>query len=530
MQIHNNFEKTKYLFSEIGFDQYWTTNEIHNIRIRPRELLRWMNFLKSDLDYLILLDVMGVENQFAKNDHRFDIELIYILFNMSSHERIIIHLNFDLDEVVPTLSDFFPHAKWLEKEQAQKLKILFVNRNDYLYQFNEKDQSIDDLPIIRKNPNKSEKPYPEENWIWKKYDIFSPRTTGLFNLQICFDPTQVVDVNVHRGFFHRGVEKLLQTKTWQHVGKLIDPLMNSTSPNLSMIWYRMIEDLVEIKIPERAQALRIMLLEISRILEHLSVIAEMLRLMSLEQYRYVLDAREKLLELMEKYSGHRWGLFSVNLGGVSDDLPMGWLAEYQSISKIILKNLKIVHQSLVSNREFRQKLLGPVVDSRTILEWGVSGPAMRAAGLNFDLRKSKPFYFYQDIDFDVPVGLYGTSYDRYLIRFEEIYQSFRILTQVLDNLPLGDVRISAEFIEQQLFSAKSTIKEEVWIYNSLETSNGENGLLVSMHNDFSPLNLKIKSSSFGMSQALKVFLRGLKEDQLEVTITSLGLKKSEIDR
>jgi len=530
MQIQSNFEKTKYLFSEIGSGQYWTINEIHNIRIRPRQLIRWMDFFKSDLDYLILLDVMSVENQNPSDVDAFDVQLIYVLFNMSSHERIMVHLNFNLDEVIPTLKEFFAHAEWYEREQAKKLKIVFVDGDEVLYRSEKKDQSFDELPALRMNPNKSEEPYAEEKWIWKNYDLFSTQTTGLFSLQICFDPTQIVDVNVHNNFFHRGIENLLLAKSWQHVGKLLDPLMNGTSPHLSMIWYRTIEDLSDIKIPERAQALRIMLLELTRVVEHLSVMAEMLRLMNLPQYRYLIDAREKILELLEKYSGHRWGLFSINLGGVADDLPMGWLAEYQSISKVILKNLKIIHQSLVSSKGFRQKLLGPIVDSRTILKWGISGPAMRASGLNFDLRKSKPFYFYQDIDFDVPVGLYGTSYDRYLIRFEEIFQSFRILTQVLDNLPLGDFKISSEFLEHQLLKAGSNIIEEIWTYNSLETSNGENGLLVRMQKDFSPLNLKIKSSSFGMTQALREFMKGLREDQLEVTITSLGLKKSEIDR
>jgi NADH:ubiquinone oxidoreductase subunit D len=157
---------------------------------------------------------------------------------------------------------------------------------------------------------------------------------------------------------------------------------------------------------------------------------------------------------------------------------------------------------------------------------------MRAAGLNFDLRRSRPFYFYQDIDFDIPVGIFGTAYDRYLVRYEEIYQSFRIISQVLDNLPLGDICLATKDKNSQsndLGFLYDDVKSD-WFYASLESPNGEAGYNFFLTNDFKFERIKIKTPSFVIAQAMPFFLNGLSRDQIPSAVASLGISRWEIDR
>ena len=172
------------------------------------------------------------------------------------------------------------------------------------------------------------------------------------------------------------------------------------------------------------------------------------------------------------------------------------------------------------------------MNAQSILQWGVSGPAMRAAGLNYDLRKSQPFYFYQDIDFDIPVGIHGSTYDRYLIRYEEIFQSLRIITQVIDNLPLGET-VSELFnlnSYEILNHLTSLDHEDQWHYSAIESSSGESGFLAKFDVNKRPQRIKMKTPSFCIAQALPVFIKGLREEQLSATLASLGINRWEMDR
>jgi NADH:ubiquinone oxidoreductase subunit D len=157
---------------------------------------------------------------------------------------------------------------------------------------------------------------------------------------------------------------------------------------------------------------------------------------------------------------------------------------------------------------------------------------MRASGLNFDLRKSQPFYFYKDIDFDIPVGINGTAYERYLIRYEEIFQSFRIITQVIDNLPLGEI-INPDFDKdftglKEYFVSLDFPKG--WQYTGIESPNGEAGFLVMFNDAISPYRVKMKTPSFPLVQAISYFVVGINEEQLAPYVASLGIRQFELDR
>lgn len=538
------FEKTKVVLSQDN--SYQDLVGQHHITIRPVNLVRWIELACDDLGFFTLVDIAGVDLREVEGS-QFQYELTYHLLNMGTHQRLNIHVRFDEAELIPSIVKTFSHADWLEREQHEALGIRFNRQmKALLLPQSQKNFPLrktklsgswpmdiqESLPEIRRNPNKSEAPYPEESNVWKSFDTFSSMTSGAFEMMVAFDPIKVVDSKLNIGFYHQGLEKLLEQKDWQQVLALVDKIHLGIAPTYSTAWAKTLEDALRIKIPERAQAIRIVGLELARIAEHFTVMNEMTHALGLDEQRLFINLREKVYELMEKYCGRRQGMGIARIGGVKEDLPHGWIVEYQSVCDIVLKALRTVHRSLVNQKKFREILSGSIVSAQTALEWGVSGPAMRAAGLNFDLRKSQPFYFYQDIDFDIPVGINGTAYERYLIRYEEIFQSFRIITQVIDNLPLGEI-LNVDYdkdyqgLNEKLLSLDAP---QGWQYTSLESPNGEAGFLLMFNKTLKPYRLKIKTPSLSLAQALPNFVSGISEEQLKVCLASFGIRNFEMDR
>ncbi len=538
------FEKTKVILSQSS--SYYDFGSQHNVIIRPIDLVRWIEMIREDLGFLTLVEISGADIR-GIFDNDYDFNLTYHFLNMGSHQRLNIHVRFFENEIIPSIIELFTHADWLEREQreafgikfSRPMKNLFYNENTSHYPLR-KDAVISSwgenpeprLPTIEKNPNKSESPFPEEAFEWKLFDIVSPQACGLFEWQVCFDPLKVIKSNLNVGFYHEGLEKLLEKKDWQQILHLVDKINLGSAPTYSIAWAKTLEDLLRIKLPERAQAIRIVVLEMARIAEHLTVMHEITYSLGMDEHRLFINCREKIYELMEKYCGRRQGLGVARLGGIKEDLPHGWIVEYQSVYEIIFKSIKTIHRSLISQVKFRESLSTGEVSAQTALEWGISGPAMRASGLNFDLRKSQGFYFYQDIDFDIPVGIHGTAYERYLIRFEEIFQSFRIITQVIDNLPLGEI-VNSDF-DKNYLDLKNYLRTlnlpRGWQYTGIESPNGEAGFLVMFDGKADPLRVKIKTPSFALAQALPHFIHGMQEAQINSSLASMGIRRFELDR
>lgn len=518
------FEKSKAILSHLGGNRYREEWGQHHIFIRPTELMDWMEFLREDLGFFTLVDLVAIETSAKAH------ELVYHLLNMGTHQRLNLHLLVNSPEIIPSVEQFFSNADWLEREQAELYAIKFDNKKLPLLL---KD-GLEEIPCpqLRYNPNKSEAPYPEERYQWKHFDLFSAETNGDFEWMVCFDPIKVVDSKMRIGFHHQGLEKLFINKDIIQILHLVDKINLSSAPSYSIAWAKTVEEMFRVKIPERAQAIRIVMLELARIADHLTTLAQICYQAKESEYRQILNAREKVYELFEKFIGKRTGMGLANIGGVKEDLPPGWVVEYQAVAEILHKNLIIINNSLISRNKFREFLDGEPLSAQAVLQWGVTGPSMRAAGLNFDLRKSQPFYFYQDIDFDIPVGIHGTAYDRYLIRFEEIFQSVRIITQVIDNLPLGEVMnpaFSGNFIAVSEM-LKSLDSPREWHYSGIESPSGEAGFLVRFEGTLKPARLKLKTPGFALAQAMPVLIRGLRQEQLATSLASLGLSRWEMDR
>lgn len=530
----NSYHKDSQLFSIVN-KQYMAAWDEHHIFCRPQDLINWVRVIKEDLNYLYFIEALVVTN--PEEDKSFDFELDLIVANLESHQRLHLHVLFNKNEIIPNIVHFYPAALYALREQADlfdfKLEIpletLFVsekNRNIFSSDWSLKEEThLFKAPVLPYNPNKSEPPYPQESWRWVHADLYSQNTLGKFEALYCFDPFKLVDVRVRLGSYFKGIEAELCQKDQRHITYLLEQVNHLAAPFYSGAWAINIEEIFNITITERAKALRIVLWELTRIAEHLFVIYEMCSLLKLNEYTFYLDAYERIGELLETLTGNASGQGMIIIGGINYDIPAGWIVEFQEFNKLFLKNIQVYHQRLLSNAKFRTLLTHSQVSSHAVLQYGVSGPNLRAAGINYDLRKSRPLYFYQDIDFDVPVGVKGTSFDRYLIRYEEVIQSSRIITQVLDNLPLGSIESSTEHVSSRLV----TLTKE-YHYSSLEAPNGETGIVYVQGEKGQIKRLKIKSPSLFLAQAMKEFLIGIDEKSIPVALASLGIREREMER
>ena len=506
-----------------------------HLTIRPSELLNWVEFLLEDLNFLILSDIVVVDHLGDQNRWRFEIN--YQFHNMENHHRLHLHVLTGAQEIVPSLLSFFPHAAWKEAEQAEMFGLKFGEGSEHLLlpehselapmrkDFAGGEWSIHSpktLPRIPVNPNRTESPYPEETYRWKEFGVLSPVTLGNYSWQDCFDPGSVVESRVEIGHHHTGLEKIFEKKSPEQILRSIDSLNPLCAPTYAVLWARLYEEVHDIKIPERAQAIRMVLLELARVSNHLTILSRMTSRLGYAESRLFTDAREKIFEVLEGLTGHRQGFGSICFGGLTFDTPHGWLIQYQQVSQDVTKILVFLRNFFLSRSEFQEMLSGPAVTAETILHYSLTGPTQRAAGLNFDLRKSNPFYFYQDVDFDVPVGIEGKIFDRFLILVEEVFQSLRIVDQVVDNLPLGEVWTDPTSTTNQGFSGFTSL--------SLEAPNGELGMSVQMFEGQKIRRLKLLTPSFSTVQGLSALCYGLREAQLPVLLESLGINRFEMDR
>lgn len=270
-----------------------------------------------------------------------------------------------------------------------------------------------------------------------------PAMHGVIRIVLALDGEIVRKADVEIGYLHRGFEKDSEVVGWGQVFPYTDRL-NYVSPLINNVCYAMgVEKLLDLKITERCEYIRVLISEVSRITDHLTCIAACsMELGAMTGFIYLMKAREYLYELVEELTGARLTVSYVKVGGVKADLPDGWLERLEKALVMTEKEIKEVDKLLTRNRIFidRVKDVG-VISKESAWSLGFTGPVLRSTGLARDIRKDEPYLVYDRVDFDVPVGTVGDNYDRYLVRMEEMHQSIRILRQCIQQIPGGSVRV-----------------------------------------------------------------------------------------
>lgn len=351
-----------------------------------------------------------------------------------------------------------------------------------------------------------------------------PSTHGVFRIVLDLDGETVVGAMPEIGYLHRGVEKISENRTYEQVLPLTDRLdyVNAMGNNLAYVMA--VEKLAGIEVPERAQAIRMIMAELNRIASHLiSIGTQGLEVGAYTVFLYCFRERELILDLFEKASGGRLTYTYFRFGGLSKDLPEGWVEEAKEFVRTFPDHVNEYEDLLIQNPIYKLRAKGiGVLDKETAINFGASGPVLRSTGVSWDLRKDSPYLMYDQVDFDVVTTENGDVWDRAWIRLEEMRQSVKIIKQVLDNLPGGDV------LPKELH--RYIAPEEKSTYFAVESPRGELGFFLVSDGSLKPYRLKIRSPAFVNLSLISPLVKGAKLADVPLIIGSLDPVFGEVDR
>ena len=352
-----------------------------------------------------------------------------------------------------------------------------------------------------------------------------PSTHGVFRLRVTFDGELVLDVEPVFGYLHRGTEKLAEERTYTQIVTLTDRLDYVSSMTNNLAYVRAVEKLGGIPVPERAMYLRVISAELQRIASHL--IATGFLLMELGTFSgtplmYCFRERERILDLFEMLCGARITLSYMRPGGVTQDAP----AEFWTALDILMHDMPGYIdelEGLITTNEIvlaRTRNVG-ILPAELAVAGSVTGPVLRASGVQWDLRKADPHEVYDRVEFDVPIGAVGDTFDRYVVRIQEMRESVKIIEQCRQQIREGPVKTDGPFF------VRPPVGDA---YAAVEAPKGELGFYLVSDGGVSPYRTKIRSPSFINLTVLRDMLVGWKMADLIVIFGSIDINMGEVDR
>ena len=374
-----------------------------------------------------------------------------------------------------------------------------------------------------------------------------PATHGVFQNIMEVDGERVVSTEQTVGYIHRAFEKLAERRAFYQIPTLTDRLNYCSAPINNFGWHMTMEKLLGIEVPKRAQYLRVILMEFSRIADHLvcnSVIG--VDTGALSGFLFVFQEREKIYEIFEELCGARLTTNMGRIGGLERDFsPRVWdkvNTSLESLPKLLAEFEKL----LMRNRIFMDRVVGAgPISAERALNYGFTGPNLRAAGVDYDVRVAAPYSSYEDFEFDIPVGTNGDIYDRFMVRQEEMHQSLRIIKQAIAKLPDGPIHADVpDFylppkeevyhnMEALIYQFKIVMGETNVpvgeVYHAVEGGNGELGFYLISDGGRTPFRLSFRRPCFIYYQAYTEMIKGAMLSDAVLTLSSLNVIAGELD-
>jgi NADH-quinone oxidoreductase subunit D len=375
-----------------------------------------------------------------------------------------------------------------------------------------------------------------------------PSTHGVLRLVLELDGETVMDVTPDIGYLHRGMEKLAEAKGYHRFIPFTDrldylsPLSNNTALVLG------VEKLIGIDVPPRAQYLRVILCELARISSHLLWLGtSALDIGAMTVFLYTFRERERLYDIFEEVCGARFTVSYMRVGGVSVDVPDHFIKMVQNFIDDFGRKIDEYETLLTNNKIWRIRTEGiGILPPEVAIDYGVTGACLRGSGVDVDLRRDNPYLVYDQLNFDIPLGENCDTFDRYLVRIEEMRQSRRILQQALDKLPGGPIKVednkisfpqrdtietSMEALIHHFLLASEGVKApEGEVYMPIEAPKGELGFYIVGDGTPHPKRLRIRSPSFVNLSALPIMAKGHMIADVVAIIGTIDLVLGDCDR
>lgn len=375
-----------------------------------------------------------------------------------------------------------------------------------------------------------------------------PAAHGVLRLVLEMNGEKVERADPHIGLLHRGTEKLIESKTYLQALPYFDRLDYVSMICQEHAYSLAVERLCRIQVPLRAQYIRVLFAEITRILNHLlALTCHAMDVGALTPFLWSFEEREKLMEFYERVSGARMHASYVRPGGVAQDLPLGLSEDIYRFCLQFASRIDEMEEMLTNNRIWKQRLVDVgVVTADQALDWSFSGVLLRGSGIPWDLRKTQPYDVYSQLDFSVPTGVHGDCFDRYLIRVEEMRQSIRLIMQTLNQMPSGMIKSETRKVTPP---ARAQMKQSMEslihhfklytegfsvptgeTYTAVEAPKGEFGVFLVSNSTHKPYRCKIRAPGFAHLQGLDFMSR---DHMLADVVTIIGTQDivfGEVDR
>lgn len=393
---------------------------------------------------------------------------------------------------------------------------------------------------------------PLEKEIVKEYSTLNlgpthPATHGIFQNILTMDGEIIVDAEQTVGYIHRAFEKIAERRPYYQITTLTDRLNYCSSPINNIGWHMTVEKLIQVDIPKRAQYLRVIIMELARIADHLVCNAVVgVDTGALTGFTYMFQWREKIYDIFEQVCGARLTTNIGRIGGMERDLSNEAITLIRAFLKEFPKGFQEFASLLERNRIFYDRTIntGPISVEKA-MNYGFTGPNLRAAGLDYDVRVMNPYSSYEDFDFIIPVGTKGDTYDRFMVRQNEIWESLKIITQALENLPQGKYYADVpEFYLPPKEDVSNKMEALIWhfkivmgetevpkgeVYHAVEGGNGELGFYLVSDGGRSPYKLHFRRPCFIYYQAYTEMIKGSMLSDAILVMSSMNVIAGELD-
>lgn len=522
-----------------------------------------------------LSDVVGVD--YPDRDQRFEVN--YLLRSWKNNQRLIVKVNVEEDESVPTATGVYRSADWHEREVYDLLGVPFADhpnlrrilchhefeghalRKDYPIEqgqecsrpehlFNDQDIAAAARrasTLVTELGGALDEVHPSD-LLTVNLGPSHPAMHGALRAEVLLDGETILEARTEIGYIHRCFEKESEDHTWAQVMPYTDRLNYCSAMLNNSIYASAVEKLIGIEATPRAQAIRVIVSELSRIIDHLVCIcANLVDIGALTNYWYLYNVRESIYEQLEKLCGSRLTTNYARIGGMSHDLYDGFDAEIRHKMDELDKGISDVMKLVARNGIFLDRTVDVgVISQADALSFGYTGPCLRATGLDYDLRKTNPYWGYENYDFAIPTGTNGDTHDRIMVRMAEMVQSRSIIMQALENLPDGPLNVDDHSVVlppketvygsiEGVMNQFKLISEGIRVpageaYGFGEGANGELGFFCVSDGTGYPYRLKVRPPCFPIFSSYTFLAEGGMIPDAIATLGSLNIIAGELDR
>ncbi|HET9178288.1 MAG TPA: NADH-quinone oxidoreductase subunit C/D [Terriglobia bacterium] len=568
-------------FGEALITPHATCDQVPTLWTSKEKVHEVVEYLKNQVasPYRMLYDITATDDRVRQHRDGLpasDFTVIYHLLSFERNEYIRIKVPLEGDSLsLPTITDVWPAANWYEREVWDMFGIKFDGhpflarilmpktwvghplRKDHpargtemgpFSQSHEKEEAEQEAMRFRPEDWGMKRGEDGTDFIFLNVGPQHPGTHGVIRIVVQLDGEQIVDCVPEIGFHHRGAEKMGERQTWHKYVPYADRIDYLAGVINELAYLVAFEKLAGIKVPPRAQVIRVMMSELFRIISHLvwyGTFAQDLGQMS--PVFYCFNDRERAFDIIEAVCGARMHPVWFRIGGTSQDLPDGWEGMFRDFLKYLPPRLVEYDRVVMKNRIFKARTQGVgVMTVEQAIEWGVTGPMLRAAGMDWDFRKKQPYSGYENFDFDIPTGTHGDCYDRAVVHVEEMRQSLRIIEQCVNNMPEGPFiadhpRVAPPRKERTMHDIETLITHFLGVswgpvvppgeaLGAIEAAKGNNGYYLVSDGSTYSYRTRIRAPSFAHMQTLPLQCRGLLVSDLLAILGSIDFVLADIDR